>query len=104
MRQVGYPLADLGARIIVAGAALRTRSWLADPIRAVRRLAPRGLLVIAPRDDRLISWRQGAALFAAAGEPKDLWVVDGAGHAEAYLAQPAEYRERVLAFLERHLG
>ena len=104
MRQVGYPLADVGARIIVAGAALRTRSWLADPIRAVRRLAPRALLVIAPREDRLISWRQGAALFAAAGEPKELWVVDGAAHGEAYLAEPAEYRERVLAFLERYVG
>lgn len=104
MRQVGYPLADVGARLIVAGAALRTRSWLGDPIRAVRRLAPRALLVIVPREDRLISWRQGAALHDAAGEPKELWVVDGAGHAEAYVARPAEYRERVLEFLQRHLG
>ncbi len=98
------PLADIGARVIVAGVALRTRSWLGDPIRAVRRLAPRALLVIATREDRLISWRQGLALFEAAGEPKELWVVDGAEHGDAYLAQPAAYRERVLAFLERHLG
>lgn len=104
MRQAGYPLADVGARIIVAGAALRTRSWLGDPIRAVRRLVPRALLVIAPREDRLISWRQGVSLFHAAGEPKELWVVEGAGHAEAYLAEPQAYRDRVLAFLERHLG
>jgi uncharacterized protein len=104
MRQVGYPLAEVGGRLIVAGAALRTRSWLGDPIRAVRRLAPRALLVIASREDRLISWRQGLALFRAAGEPKELWVVDGAGHAEAYIAAPEAYRERVLAFLRRHLG
>lgn len=104
MRQVGYPLADIGARVIVAGVALRTRSWLGEPIRAVRRLAPRALFVIATREDRLISWRQGLALFDAAGEPKELWVVDGAAHGDAYLAQPVAYRERVLAFLERHLG
>ena len=104
MRQVGYPLADIGARVIVAGVALRTRSWLGDPIRAVRRLAPRALFVIATREDRLINWRQGLALFDAAGEPKELWVVDGAAHGDAYLAQPDAYRERVLAFLERHLG
>ena len=104
MRQVGYPLAQVGGRLIVAGLALRTRSWLGDPIRAVRRLAPRALLVIASREDRLISWRQGLELYRAAGEPKELWVVDGAGHAEAYLAQPEAYRDRVLAFLERHLG
>ncbi len=104
MRQVGYPFADIGARAIVAGVALRTRSWLGDPIRAVRRLAPRALLVIATREDRLISWRQGAALFDAAGEPKELWVLEGAAHGDAYVAEPAAYRERVLAFLERHLG
>ncbi|MGZ8512807.1 MAG: alpha/beta hydrolase [Candidatus Limnocylindria bacterium] len=104
MRQVGYPLADIGGRVIVAGVALRTRSWLGEPIRAVKRLAPRALLVIATREDRLISWRQGLALFEAAGEPKELWVVDGAEHGDAYLAQPDAYRERVLAFLERHLG
>lgn len=104
MRQVGYPLADIGSRFIVAGAALRTRSWLGDPIRAVRRLAPRALLVIAPREDRLISWRQGLALYRAAGEPKEIWVVDGAGHAEASVARPDEYRTRVLEFLRRHIG
>lgn len=104
MRQVGYPLAYVGGRLIVAGAALRTRSWLGDPIRAVKRLAPRALLVIASREDRLISWRQGVELFRAAGEPKELWVVEGAGHAEAHLAEPSAYRDRVLAFLERHLG
>jgi len=70
----------------------------------VRRLAPRALLVIATREDRLISWRQGAALFQAAGEPKELWIVEGAGHADAYVAEPVAYRERVLSFLERHIG
>lgn len=104
MGQLGYPFAGIGARFIVAGVALRTRSWLGDPIRAVRRLAPRALLVITTREDRLISWRQGVALYDAAEEPKELWVVEGAGHAEAYVAEPAAYRERVLAFLERHLG
>lgn len=104
MREVGYPLADLGARFIVVGAALRTRSWLGDPIRAVRRMAPRPLLVIATREDRLISWRQGMSLYRAAAQPKELWIVEGAGHGEAYLADPAAYRERVLDFLERSLG
>ena len=104
MREVGYPLAGLGARAIVAGAMLRTRSRLRDPLRAVSRIAPRPLLLIAPREDRLISWRQSLRLFEAAGEPKELMVVDGAGHAEAYAVDPVGYRARVLDFLERHLG
>jgi alpha-beta hydrolase superfamily lysophospholipase len=103
MREVGYPLAELGARAIVAGASLRTRSRLTQPLRAVARIAPRPLLLIAPREDRLISWEQSKRLYEAAGEPKELLVVDGAGHAEAYAAGPEAYRHRVLDFLERSL-
>ena len=104
MREVGYPLPGLGSRAIVAAAALRTRSRLPDAIRHVARLAPRALLVIAPKEDQLISWRQGLRLYEAAGEPKELLVVEGAGHAEAYAVEPETYRRRVLDFLERHLG
>lgn len=103
MRQVGYPLPELGSRAIVVAAALRTRSRLLDPIAAVARIAPRALLLIAPKDDELISWRQSVRLFEAAGEPKELYVVEGAGHAEAYAAEPEEYRRRVLEFLDRYL-
>lgn len=104
MRHVGYPLAGIGSRLVVAGAALRAGSRLIDPIRSVGRLAPRGLLLIAPREDRLISWRQSERLYAAANEPKELVVVDGAAHAEAYAVDPVAYRTRVLGFLERFLG
>ena len=104
MRELGYPLSRLGARVVVGGVMLRARSRLMDPIRAVARIAPRALLLIAPREDRLISWRQSLRLFEAAGEPKELVVVEGAGHAEAYAMDPKAYRERVLDFLERHLG
>lgn len=104
MREVGYPLAEIGARAIVAGAALRTRSRLRDPIDVVGRIAPRALLVIAPREDQTISWRQMIRLYETAGEPKELYVVPGAGHAEAYAVDPEAYRSRVLRFLERYLG
>ncbi len=104
MREVGYPLAEMGARAIVAGAALRTRSRMRNPIDVVARIAPRALLVIAPREDRTISWRQMIRLYESAGEPKELYVVPGAEHAEAYAVDPETYRSRVLGFLERYLG
>lgn len=104
MRQVGYPLATIGARLIVAAASVRSGIRLRNPIASVGRIAPRPFLVIAPREDRLISWRQSIRLYEAAGEPKELMVVEGAGHAEAYASDPGAYRERVLDFLERHLG
>ena len=104
MREAGYPLAGLGARAVVLGAALRARTRLPDPIRAVGRISPRALLLIAPQGDQLISWHQSEKLLAAAGEPKELYVVPGAAHAEAYAVDPEAYRSRVLGFLERHLG
>jgi uncharacterized protein len=104
MRELGYPLSGIGARAVIGGMMVRARSRLTDPIRAVARIAPRALLLIAPREDRLISWRQSLRLFEAAGEPKELVVVEGAGHAEAYAVDPQAYREQVLTFLDRHLG
>jgi fermentation-respiration switch protein FrsA (DUF1100 family) len=104
LREQGWPLPGVGSLAIATGAAVRTRSRLGDPIDAVARLAPRALLVIAPVEDRLISWRQGLALYEAAGHPKELYVVPGAGHGEAYNADPEAYRRRVLDFLDRHLA
>ena len=104
MREVGYPFSGLGGWLIVGAAAVRTRSRLRDPIQVVDRIAPRGLLLIAPKEDQLISWRQSVELYEAAGEPKELFVVEGAGHAEAYAVAPEAYRSRVLEFLERHIG
>jgi alpha-beta hydrolase superfamily lysophospholipase len=103
LREIGYPLAPLGAKLILAGAAVRARTSLPSPLRAVRRIAPRGLQLIAGREDRLISWRQAQALYDAAAEPKDLFVVDGAAHAESWSTAGAAYEERVLTFLERYL-
>ncbi len=89
MREVGYPLAELGrARSSSPARCCATGSRLRDPLRAVARIAPRPLLLIAPREDALISWRQSLRLFEAAGEPKELRVVDGAGHAKAYAVRP----------------
>jgi len=71
------------------------------PIEHVRDIAPRPLLMITGTadDDTPVSIMQ--RVFAAAGDPKDLWVVDGAGHGEYLATAPVEYERRVIAFLER---
>ena len=52
---------------------VRARSRLPDPIARTSRASRRGRCsLIAPKDDQLISWRQGLRLFEAAGEPKEL--------------------------------
>jgi hypothetical protein len=103
MRERRYPLAGLGARLIVAAASLRARVRLRQPIERVAEIAPRGLLLIAPREDRLVSWTESRDLYERAGEPKELFVVPGAGHSDALSVAGADYVDRVLAFLGRHL-
>jgi dipeptidyl aminopeptidase/acylaminoacyl peptidase len=103
MREAGYPLVGLGARLVVGAASLRARARLRSPIHRVARIAPRGLLLIAPSGDRLVSPEQSQRLYRAAGEPKELFVVEGAGHTEAHTAAPERYERRVLDFLARYL-
>jgi uncharacterized protein len=44
------------------------------------------------------------ALFAAAAEPKQLWLIPDAAHVDLYAHTPQTYRETVLTFLQRHLA
>ncbi len=103
MREARLPLPGLGSRLVVAGAAIRTRTRLISPIDRVADVAPRGLLLIAPREDQLVSWTQSVRLHEAAGEPKELFVVDGAAHGDARVVGGDAYVRRVLGFLKRHL-
>lgn len=57
------------------------------------------LLVISGTKDRYTTVGDTRALFAAAHEPKQLWLVDGAGHVDLCRFGGAEYRRRVLEFM-----
>lgn len=51
---------------------------VADPLRAVRRIAPRPLLMVNGRLDRTVTRLQGERLFEAAREPKEIrWYAGG---------------------------
>ena len=73
----------------------------------VDRAAGRGLVEVgvddggAVDDDRDVPAIQAQQLFAAAGEPKELWIVPNAGHRRIEEIASAEYRKRVLDFLDR---
>jgi dipeptidyl aminopeptidase/acylaminoacyl peptidase len=103
MRDSGLPMVGFGARLVVGAASIRARVRLRSPIHQVARIAPRGLLLISPGADRLVSPGQAERLYHAAGEPKELLVVEGAAHAEAHAVAPEVYERRVLDFLARHL-
>jgi pimeloyl-ACP methyl ester carboxylesterase len=89
-----------------ARATSRLLGWLAhwfvssglDPIDSVTALAPRPLLVIHGTDDRITPLWLGQALFAAAREPSELWILEGGAHESPWVRKGAEFEERLLAF------
>src|SRR5262245_16772858 len=71
---------------------------------ALRKFAPRPVLMIHGADDTYIKADMARALFRYARAPKELWVVPAAKHNQAIQVAGDQYRRRVLEFFERHLG
>ncbi len=72
--------------------------WVVDKI------APRPILFITTDNDRLVPPEESQSLFAKAGEPKKLVVLEGYGHYEVY-SEPAfsEVMGETLAWFQEHL-
>lgn len=75
-----------------------------NPEWVVDRIAPRPVLFVTSDDDRLVPPEESAALFARAGEPKKLVVLEGYGHYEVY-AEPAfsQVMSAALDWYRQHL-
>ena len=74
-----------------------------EPIRSIGRLgAP--VLVAAGSEDQHTTLAESRELFAAAAQPKSLWVVAGAAHQDLLEYDPTAYEEHVVDFLRRHLA
>jgi dipeptidyl aminopeptidase/acylaminoacyl peptidase len=72
--------------------------------RRIHRLAPRPLLMIHGGADTYIKPEMAQALFERARGPKELWLVEGAKHNQAFHLANGDYQGRVLAFFEKYLG
>jgi fermentation-respiration switch protein FrsA (DUF1100 family) len=83
---------------------LRCKLGEADPLRAVRRIGRRPLLLIHGTRDLVIPVGQAQALMSAASGPAELWVVDGAEHTCIDRQHPDEYRAKVIDFFQRNLA
>lgn len=58
-------------------------------------------LIIAGANDRHTTLEDSRALYAAAAEPKELWIIDNAAHENLYAVARADYEKRILNFLEK---
>jgi dipeptidyl aminopeptidase/acylaminoacyl peptidase len=96
-------------QIVVAPVAAtlrcRTGARLEDmrPVDAVARIAPRPLLLIHGARDTSVCVTNARRLYAVAGEPKELWVLEKAVHVGAYFEDRTSYVDRVTRFFEAAL-
>lgn len=74
----GGPMAQWGALLGLRLGGMRFDE--PQPAALVHRIAPRPLLVVTGTADRTVTPAMARELYAAAGEPKRLWLVAGAGH------------------------
>ena len=72
--------------------------------RVIGGLSPRPLLMIHGAADTYIKPEMARALFDAAREPKEFWLVAGAKHNQALQVAAGEYERRVREFFDAHLG
>lgn len=61
------------------------------------------VLIVAGTEDRHTLVEETKSIFAAAGEPKELWLVEGAAHVDLHAFNPQAYESRVSSFLSRYL-
>jgi dipeptidyl aminopeptidase/acylaminoacyl peptidase len=100
-----YAGSGIGAQI---GAALALRLHVSDPhamraVDVVHAIAPRPLLIVGGSDDRSVPPAMARRLYAAAREPKALWIIDGATHGEYETETGGKFGRRLVHFFERTL-
>lgn len=104
-RERGMPaiLASGLGHLVELLAALRLHANLfsADPIRSIGRISPRPVLIMHGTADEAVPVSEAYRLYAAANEPKDLWIVPGANHRMIEQVAGDEYRRRIIDFFDR---
>jgi fermentation-respiration switch protein FrsA (DUF1100 family) len=86
----------------IALGELQTGLDLADlePLKDVADISPRPILILAGGRDPIAGPDAGVRLYAAAGEPKELWFEPQAGHLSFLPEFPEDYERRVTAFFD----
>jgi dipeptidyl aminopeptidase/acylaminoacyl peptidase len=89
----------------ILGYELYFQTWVDNisPVSVISKISPAPILIIAGEGDRLIPADNGRKLYAAAAEPKELWIIPGADHGATLAAAGSEYEKRVGEFFDQYL-
>jgi uncharacterized protein len=81
----------------------QTRIDTISPVSVIKEISPTPVFIIAGDKDRLIPAENGRKLFAAAKEPKELWIIPNADHGATLAAAGSVYEKRVAEFFDRNM-
>jgi fermentation-respiration switch protein FrsA (DUF1100 family) len=70
------------------------------PVDVIGEISPRPLLLIHDTGDSVVPTDNSLRNYAAARQPKELWLVPGAEHGRAHTTAKAEYESKVSHFFE----
>jgi uncharacterized protein len=96
---VGIALFTVGAKIWTLGRFQHGR-----PVDLAAKIAPTPLMIIRGKNDHMVPDKSASQFIANAKDPKIVWVHEKGRHSDAYMTYPDEYKQRVLSFLDEHLG
>ncbi|MCH8851181.1 MAG: alpha/beta fold hydrolase [Planctomycetes bacterium] len=71
--------------------------------KALMHMEPRPILLIHGEEDTYIPVDQSRILYAAASDPRYMWIVPGAKHNQSAIVAPQEYAKRTASFFDRYL-
>ena len=74
-----------------------------SPHAGAARISPRPLLLLQGDRDPRMPLEGTRAMFAAAGEPKELFVFEDGGHLEGFALDPSRYTDRLIRFFRTSL-
>ncbi len=97
-----FPFAPVAIKI----AELRTGQDVGAirPVDAIGEISPRPIFIIHGTADKDVPPPNAQRLYDAAGSPKQIWWVPGAGHVQSRGMYPDEYAQRVVQFFNQTLG
>lgn len=73
------------------------------PVDHISAISPRPVLIMHGADDQRVFPESAQRLFAAAGEPKELWIAPGAAHIAIIDHDPAAYEVHMVTFFDQAL-
>jgi len=71
-----------------------------EPVECIGRISPRPVLIMHGTADQVVPVEMARSLYGAAGEPKEIWLVEGADHYDTLGEHAEEGQARLLRFFK----